>query len=462
MAKKSILTAILFGAALSFMPLSVSANASIFTDSVSMDLKKDISKLDYETVTSNVKEGERDYLYKKRGRTEEQLPIYYYRPGRQNILTIHYEGKSIYPQRKTVQLRNFSLTEYNTKTGAERTLKNETLSCIGQDLSYHYLIYNGGVTEVNTTEGIGNLFAGGNIKRDTDSVTWDMKFFLTDAADNVPLKYTPAASMAGPLYMVETQTKGSFGENAFYIVPDSRAPKAEGADAFNDIRDGFTSWDEPIKVVIKFTDDGSGFSDGKIVIKNKDSGETKIINVTENNPDVEIVLDEDDPLYSGETEIIITAYDKVGNVMNKTYNLAAFTLTAKIESNFIPYNNVFWTGEEGRLLIDTTGFVDKLEVTFPDDLKPMYYVYDGETEEHYTYYEGEEKRLNNTFVIDLTDKQTDERTETVFFLIPDEEELAGNLYTVKVTGYKNGKSITVYPDLTVIGYSGDYSHTRVQ
>lgn len=462
MVKKSILTAFLFGMALSFMPLSVSAETDVFTDSVSMELKKDISKLNYETVTSSVKPGERDYLYKKRGRTEEQLPIYYYRPSRQNILTIHYEAQSIYPQRKTVQIRNFALTEYNTKTNAERILKNDTLSCIGEDLLNHYLIFNNDFKAEDTKEGISGLFDGGNINRDIQTVTWDMKFFLTDAADNVPLKYTPSAAMVGPLYVVDTQTRGALGENAFYLVPDSRAPKAEGSDTFNDIRDGFITWDEPIKVTLKFTDDGSGFSDGKIIIKNKDTGETKTINVTEDNPNVDIILDETDPLYSGETEITIIAYDKVGNVMNKTYSLAAFTLTAKIESNFIPYNNVFWTGETGRLLVNTTGFVDKLEITFPDDLKPMYYVYDGETEEHYSFYEGEEKRLNNTFVIDLTDKQTDERTETVVFLIPDEERLAGNLYTVKVTGYKNGKSVTTYPDLTVIGYSGDYSHTRVQ
>ena len=159
----------------------------------------------------------------------------------------------------------------------------------------------------------------------------------------------------------------------------------------------------------------------------------------------------------------VVAYDKVGNCFERVYDISEFSVEGHVTRIFKPFNNEFWTGEYGWLYIDTSGFVDSIKVTFPNDLVPNYYMLDGSDTHNYSYIDEQgNERLPQSFTINVGDFHICNRQEKVLFHIMDERSLAGNIYNIKVEAIKNGETITVYPELKIIGYSSDYSRTRIK
>lgn len=104
-----------------------------------------------------------------------------------------------------------------------------------------------------------------------------------------------------------------------------------------------------------------------------------------------------------------------------------------------PHEPVFENGEKGVLQIELVGFVNKVEVTFPYELSR----YDDTLDQVYT----------------LTPQLTDSITQE-FYIPLDSTE---GEYRITVTAYnEEGDSLTVYPNLTIVGTILDDFRTRLR
>lgn len=116
-----------------------------------------------------------------------------------------------------------------------------------------------------------------------------------------------------------------------------------------------------------------------------------------------------------------------------------FELDASIERVLSPHDPVFANGEMGVLRISVVGFVNKVKVTFPYEMRR----YDDTLSATYT----------------LEPKLTDGVTQE--FYVPLYSAEGG--YRVTVTAYnEEGDSLTVYPNLTIIGSILDDFRTRLR
>lgn len=116
-----------------------------------------------------------------------------------------------------------------------------------------------------------------------------------------------------------------------------------------------------------------------------------------------------------------------------------FELDAYIERVLSPHDPVFENGEMGVLKISLVGFVNKVKVTFPYEMSR----YDD--------------TLSTTYM--LEPKLTDEVTQE--FYVPLYSAESG--YRVTVTAYnEEGDSLTVYPNLTIVGSILDDFRTRLR
>lgn len=174
------------------------------------------------------------------------------------------------------------------------------------------------------------------------------------------------------------------------IVADGKAPIITD----NIIDDGL--YDEkifPITVNIKDEDSGeSGIKQLKVDLENLDTGYketlTNINNTSyvtstsftyKNSSGGEGLILKDNENYVGKIKVTITAVDNVNNtskVEKIVYVISLDTAIKRmlpiidIDGNPIP-DHVFKDGEQGELVIDTTGFIDQLDIEFDEPIEKL-------------------------------------------------------------------------------------------
>ena len=174
------------------------------------------------------------------------------------------------------------------------------------------------------------------------------------------------------------------------VVADGKAPVITD----NIIDDGV--YDEkvfPITVKISDEDTGeSGIKQLKVDIENLDTGYketlTNINNTSyvtstsftyKNSSGGEGLILKDNENYVGKIKVTITAVDNVNNTskVEKTVYVISLDTAIKrilpiidIDGNPIP-DHVFKDGEQGEIVIDTTGFIDKLDIIFDEPIEKL-------------------------------------------------------------------------------------------
>lgn len=152
----------------------------------------------------------------------------------------------------------------------------------------------------------------------------------------------------------------------------------------------------------------------------------------DSNPDMD--PDTETPDYLGGAVIDVNSNMELHGIWKVN-----FELDASATRVLSPHNPVFENGEMGMLEINLVGFVNKVEVTFPYEM---------------TRYDD---TLDQVYI--LTPQLTDSITQE--FYIP--LNSAEGEYHVTVTAYnEEGESLTVYPNLTIVGTILDDFRTRLR
>jgi hypothetical protein len=230
--------------------------------------------------------------------------------------------------------------------------------------------------------------------------------------------------------------------NAVSFVVDGEAPKLIGLDSLKEKIAAGESL-SGYSICISAIDAGSGVKNLSVEIYNSDS----MVRQTyqhDNGSGIDISFGQDGLMNLGVYEFTISAEDNVGNRVCETIRNSEFELKAEIEKIRETSEKAFARGESGILHISTYGYVDRVEVEFPEEMIK----YDS--------------GLNATY--EYTSSPLPMREEWLRFTIPLDTP-TGTSYIITVRAYKEGKQLERYPALCTIEVQGsilDELRTRLR
>ena len=239
----------------------------------------------------------------------------------------------------------------------------------------------------------------------------------------------------------------------------------------------------PIHVTVRDEDTGeSGVKNLKVTLTNLDTGYSEVIcDITNNTYSDRInytavnsqggagLILKDNDNYVGKLKFTIETSDNVNNkamvektiyVISLDTNIKRMLPTFDRDGNLIP-DNVFRDGEQGELIIGTTGFVDQIDIIFDD------YLQNKAIDQGYEFQndvlipipnEGDTKNLNiRTTPLTVPDTTKPYRTDEYFFFIPlgthnpNPSDPSDNIHYVIIKAHKEDKVIT---NLILLGGAG--------
>ncbi|MBQ2802626.1 MAG: InlB B-repeat-containing protein [Lachnospiraceae bacterium] len=219
--------------------------------------------------------------------------------------------------------------------------------------------------------------------------------------------------------------------NGLTIIGDKEPPVISGMDSFDTLR-VIKRNDEEVGLTISARDDFSGLRELGLIIVNTDNHieETYLADETGS---ITISITQDKPLFSGDFCVTAYAIDRVGNRSEMKREVTEFALEAVIERILEPHAPIFQRGESGILTITTTGYAERVEVEFPQEMLN----YNPELNQVYTYTTCPEfcKEEKLQFMIPL--------------YTPENEN-----YQITVRAYKGDKKLEEYPSIALVAVEG--------
>lgn len=226
--------------------------------------------------------------------------------------------------------------------------------------------------------------------------------------------------------------------NGVTIIPDGAAPVIEGFEKLQNLK-VLDMTEDSMQIELYAWDELSGLAEFVVYVSNKDNFLKQEFSCAADGKMV-IVLDKSNPLFVGEITISAVAVDRVGNANVIGENGLTFTLDTRLYRERNPAENVFKTGDGAVLEIETRGYVERLEVIFPEDLLRVH-------PELNQVYEYEFPYLN--------------KKEVLYFNIP--LGIEHKEYEVTVKAYKNGQVLISKPTMIIVeGNVLDELRTRIR
>ncbi len=227
-------------------------------------------------------------------------------------------------------------------------------------------------------------------------------------------------------------------EHGLVLIPDGITPKVEGLEALQSF-DILDMTEQTKHFTLRAYDNESGLQTFKVIVSNRDNfmeGEFS----ADDEGEILLEVDKENPLFMGEILISAIAVDRVGNVNHVGEDGLTFTLEATISRERNPKEPVFKTGDGAILSITTTGYADRVEVIFPEEFLTLY------------------PDLNRVYEYEYPYLQ---KTEIIPFHIPlgtPEQE-----YEIIVKAWKNGQMLISKPTLILVeGNVLDELRTRIR
>ena len=301
----------------------------------------------------------------------------------------------------------------------------------------------------------------------------EIKANLINHLDSVVL-YPQAGVIKGDKESWSTQFDES---KRLILVADSVAPII--TDNITD--DGvYTEGQIPININAKDKDAGeSGVKSIVVEITNSDTNVTKTYtqnsgghktSVTYNNT---FTCSTDPDFYNGKLHIKITATDNVNNVSTVEKDIFVISLETEVKrvlpnvdinGNPIP-DNMFKEGEQGYLVIKTTGYIDKLEIEFDGHIKELAKEQGSEIGDlveiplpNNTTPEHEKNENTRTYPTTDPDTLKPVREDDYFFYVPmdsyieNPEDPDDNTHYIIIRAYKEDKELS---NVITIGVGDD-------
>lgn len=154
-------------------------------------------------------------------------------------------------------------------------------------------------------------------------------------------------------------------ENGLWLVGDNEPPAITGTEALENFKEQGSA-EGGLTLVFEAIDAGSGLKEFYLVITNTDNGSRRKFNA--DGGYLQVTVREGDALFAGEFIAEFHAVDQVGNENIAVLSGENYAVTAYAERVLAPHRPVFRCGESGILHITAYGYVDKIEIIFPEEL----------------------------------------------------------------------------------------------
>lgn len=283
-----------------------------------------------------------------------------------------------------------------------------------------------GTSFVRQTEGQiilqDSMYIGANRSNEARNVNFYQAFTLDNTWNGKTITVTPVAGAGirnGVVYSAWEQDM----THALQLVADGAAPVITGLEALQSV-ELINRDDGSVVIEAKASDELSGVRDFYLQVDNLDNFSTAVYTADENGI-VRVEITRKEPVFSGNFVVTGYAADNVGNETKESRYVTEFALEAEVERILAPHDPVFKRGESGILSITAWGYVDKIEVEFPDFLSGYNRIID---------YRG------------YSDYKEDEKMQFMIPLYADE----GSGYEITVRAYKGDRQLEAHPAIRTI------------
>ncbi len=230
--------------------------------------------------------------------------------------------------------------------------------------------------------------------------------------------------------------------NAISLIADGQGPQMSGLEQLKNTECLDFSQGEKMEVEVRAWDEGCGLAEFYVEIYNEENGSMVRYEDGSLTGRITFEISEDNMVFNGKFSVMAYSRDRVGNESVLGMNLMGVGLHAYVERILEPHTGSFKRGESGILYIQTTGYVERVEVYFQDDLLP-----EGDTNPYVYLYE----------IPDYL------QTEQMEFVVP--FTTGDGQKTIKVIAYKAGTELESQPQFITIEVEGsilDELRTRLR
>lgn len=273
------------------------------------------------------------------------------------------------------------------------------------------------------------------------SILLTQKFTIAANLDGHKIYLQPQVGAGGEKGMIYSDEETD-KKNAIWLLADGQGPKIQGMEKLEDIEFLDYSEKETRRVQLRAEDFGSGLAGFYVEINNLENGLRKRYEDAEVTGQISFEVSGEEQVFYGEFTVTVYAVDEVGNETVLGTKLLGVGLSTYIERILEPHDGVFKRGESGILHIQTTGYVERVEVSFPKEFEDSGVLYDQTYQyEMPSYIQTEELE----FMIPLT--------------MPDGARI------IQVKAYKSGTELESTPQLLTIQIHGsvlDELRTRLR
>lgn len=216
--------------------------------------------------------------------------------------------------------------------------------------------------------------------------------------------------------------------NGILFIGDGTPPLFQGLEQLENLEK------ENVKgrttITLQASDSGCGLKDFYVEVRNMDLDIVQRFDADENGR-VMLEVDEEDNLYKGRFSVMCFASDLVGNMATWESSGMGVSVNAYLERILAPHAPVFRRGESGRITIVTTGYLEKVTITFPEA------------------FSRKDPSLNREIVFLPPLAYTENEVE---FMVP--EGVEDGIYEILVTGYRQDSDIHQRPEVLTLQVRG--------
>lgn len=357
---------------------------------------------------------------------------YYVKGGRGTPFQISFTGSLCGPARRDYQVTHLYVDAQDT-TGEGGEGRLGTVAFAREDMSSGKYTYRGEelykVSEGTPCVGDGayTMIWRSNRCRDLEIT---QRLYAPEELDGHRLRLTPVAAAGnGSDKVFSDYAQDVLG--SVWLLVDASAPLIHGMDRLREL-DILKEWEKgPVEVELAAEDQGSGLAEFYVEVYNQDNGSSQRF-TDQGTGSIRLTLEEGDALFSGSFTVVAHASDHVGNERVDSSEMQGLSLHVELKRLLEPHEPVFKTGESGVLTIRASGYVERIEVLFPEEMTEL------------------DASLNRVYTYEVPDYINE---ENLTFMIPLGTPEAAMEITVRA--YKKDSSLEQHPQLAVLTVSGN-------
>lgn len=275
------------------------------------------------------------------------------------------------------------------------------------------------------------LSAGGTVRSEHNRVLAAVWKFLPDGGQSgVRWDITPQAAANGRNGVV-TSDPGLDGGNVIHVILDGEPPLIMGMEDAGD-RELLDRGDGAFLLTVWAQDALSGVETFYVTVFNHDNLLSESF-YPDGEGKVTVGITGDLPLFGGDFTVTARAVDRVGNETQMSWEVTEFALDVEVERILEPHDPVFRCGESGYVWVRVWGYVDRVEVEFPEEMTRR------------------NPGMNRVFV--YTGDRAYRKEEKLQFMIPLDTP-GGRSYTVTVRAYKGDRMLEKHPEMEMLQVEG--------